>query len=163
MYMEEPQKKRWTSDKALENARKYCAYQERCHSEVRYKLLSHGIYGDFLEEIIAVLIEENYLNEERFAVQFAGGKHRIKGWGKQKIIQELKSRQVSEYSIRTAILSISHEEENERLSHTLEKKIRVSKSPDKASMKNELIKYAMSKGYQYNDIVRLLDSILDRP
>ena len=65
--------KKWNRDNAQVNIERYCAYQERCHSEVRNKLLSHGIYGDLLEELIGHLIENNYLNEERFALQYAGG------------------------------------------------------------------------------------------
>lgn len=66
----------------LERAKKYCAYQERCHSEVRSRLLEWKIYGDDLEEIIVALIEENFLNEERFAKAYVSGKFNMNHWGK---------------------------------------------------------------------------------
>ena len=65
-------------DQALQKIRHFCAYQERCHAEVREKLYGYGLYKTEVETILTQLIEENYLNEERFAEQFAGGKFRIK-------------------------------------------------------------------------------------
>src|ERR1700744_6284152 len=88
-----------TKEQALQKAQHYCAYQERCHSEVKEKLYSIGLRKNDVEELMATLVEENYLNEERFAVQFAGGRFRIKHWGKVKIKFELKKKQVSDYCI----------------------------------------------------------------
>ena len=90
--------------------RTYCAYQERCHSEVRTKLISLKIYGDDLEEVIADLIQENFLDEERFARAFSRGKFRIKKWGKYKITQELKRKRVSEYCIKKGLSEIDQDE-----------------------------------------------------
>ena len=81
---------RLTKEQGLEKIKPYCAYQERCHREVKEKLYSYGLRKAEVEEILSFLIEENYLNEERFAVQFAGGKFRIKQWGKKKIQYEFK-------------------------------------------------------------------------
>ena len=74
---------------ALARLQKYCAYQERSHHEVRMKLIEIGCYGLDLENVICDLIEENFLNEQRFASTFAGGKFRLKKWGRIKIKQEL--------------------------------------------------------------------------
>ena len=89
-----------TKLEALKKLQKYCAYQDRCHQEVRSKLLDLGIYGDDLENVMVELIEENFLNEERFARSYARGKFRIKKWGKVRILRELKQRQISAYCIR---------------------------------------------------------------
>jgi regulatory protein len=97
-------------EQALQKARHYCAYQERCHSEVKEKLYSFGLRKNDVEEAIARLIEENYLNEERFALQFAGGRFRTKQWGRVKIRYELKQKQVGEYCIKKALASISEDE-----------------------------------------------------
>ena len=75
---------------ALEKIKYYCAYQERSHNEVRSKLLELEIYGNELENYISVLIDENYLNEERYACAIARGKFYYKQWGRQKILQALK-------------------------------------------------------------------------
>lgn len=99
-----------TPNQALPKIKQYCAYQERCHSEVKDKLYSHGLHKNDVEEIISKLIEDNYLNEERFAIHFAGGKFRIKQWGKVKIKYELKQKQVSEYCIKKALNEIDEED-----------------------------------------------------
>src|SRR5687767_2477337 len=87
----------------LAKAQKYCAYQERCQQEVRSKLYGWGLWKEAVEGIIAELINENFINEERFAIAFAGGKFRIKKWGKTKIKLELKKRDISDYCIKQAL------------------------------------------------------------
>ena len=64
----------------LKKLLRYCAYQERCHKDVREKIMSYDVYGDDLDEIMLYLIEQNYLNEERFAITYASGKFRLKRW-----------------------------------------------------------------------------------
>jgi regulatory protein len=88
---------------------RYCSYQERCHSEVKHKLKELGVNGEIREELIVKLIDENYLNEERFARTFARGKNRIKAWGKHRITNELKQRGVSQTVINLAISEIEDE------------------------------------------------------
>jgi len=96
-------------EQALQKARHYCAYQERCHSEVKEKLYSLGLRKNEVEEGISRLIEENYLNEERFAIQFAGGRFRMKQWGRVRIRYALKQKQVGEYCIRKALAAIDEQ------------------------------------------------------
>jgi regulatory protein len=102
--------KQLSKEQALQKLRHYCSYQERCHAEVKEKLYSFGLFKQVVEECISQLIEENYLNEERFAIQFAGGKFRIKQWGRQKIKHELKLKRVGEYCIQKAIREIDQEQ-----------------------------------------------------
>jgi regulatory protein len=102
--------KKLTPQQAMPKLKQYCAYQERCHSEVKEKLNSYGVYGNDADKIISVLVEENYLNEERFAIQFAGGRFRMKQWGKIKIRYELKQKRVSEYCIKKALAAIDEDE-----------------------------------------------------
>ena len=102
--------KQLSKEQALQKLRHYCSYQERCHAEVKEKLYSFGLFKQVVEECISQLIEENYLNEERYAIQFAGGKFRIKHWGRQKIKHELKLKRVSEYCIRKAFQEIDQEQ-----------------------------------------------------
>ena len=92
-----------TPEQALVKIRHYCAFQERNHAEVKAKLSNMGIGWTAANEIIAKLIEDGFLNEERFAKAFAGGKFRMKGWGKKKIELELRKKGVSTYSIQKAI------------------------------------------------------------
>jgi regulatory protein len=90
----------------------YCAYQERCHNEVTEKLRSLQMTSHEIDTIIVYLIENDFLNEERFACSFARGKHRIKFWGKIRIVNELKFRHISKYNIDKALKEITPEEYN---------------------------------------------------
>jgi regulatory protein len=93
-------------DQAIQRIRHYCAYQERAQQEVRDKLYELGMTKDEVEEIMSDLIAENFLNEERFATQFAGGHFRIKGWGKVKIQHALQQKRVSSYNIKIGLKAI---------------------------------------------------------
>ena len=132
----------------LEKLRKYCAYQDRCHSEVRSKLLSIKVYGDKLEEIISILISEGFLNEERFARSYCRGKFRMKKWGRQKIRQKLIAKRVSEYCIKKGMEEIDEEEYLNSLNETLSKAIAKYASYPPIVQKDKAIKYTNSRGYE---------------
>ena len=142
-------KKYISYEKALSKLQAYCAYQERCHQEVRSKLLDLGIYGDDLDNIIADLIEDNFLNEQRYAIAFAGGKFRVKKWGKIRIIRELKRNKISEYCIKKAIKSELPEADYiQTLQEVLEKKARLLNESNPFKRKQKLAKHAMEKGFE---------------
>src|SRR5215467_3120575 len=105
-----PYRRTFTKEQALQKAKHYCAYQERSHFEAKEKLYSFGLHKQEVELVLSQLIEENYLNEERFAIRFASGKFRMKHWGRIKIKYELKQKQVSEYCIKAALKEIDEEE-----------------------------------------------------
>jgi regulatory protein len=149
-------KQYWSKEEAVLNIQKYCAFQERCHKEVRYKLIEHAIYGDLLEEIISDLISNNFLDEERFARTFARGKFRMKQWGRNKIKQELKIRDVSPYSIKAAMTEIDGDEYWSVLSHLLDKKERTTSFKNEFDKKKKLTDYALSKGYEYELIAEVI-------
>jgi len=146
--MEFTSKKFLTPQQAFEQLKQYCAYQERSHKEVRTKLLEVGLRGNDLEDIIAKLIEQGYLNEERFAVAFAGGKFRMKHWGKNKITQELKRKGVSDYNINKAIKEIPEEDNREALQQLLEKKAAALKDKNIFTRKKKLANFLIGKGYE---------------
>jgi regulatory protein len=98
--------KRIGKEQALQKLKHYCGYQERSHAEAREKLYGYGLFKPEVEEILSRLIEEDYLNEERFAMAFAGGKFRMKGWGRIKITEALKEKRVSDYCIKKAMKQI---------------------------------------------------------
>lgn len=143
-----PQKKYTSKADALTKLQAYCAYQERSHDEVRSKLLSLGIYGDDLEEIISDLIQENFLNEERYARSFARGKFRMKKWGRNRIRQELKMRRISAYCLRKAMTEIEEDEYLKTLKEVLEKKDSQLKEDDNYKRKNKLAVYGISRGFE---------------
>ena len=100
-------KEDYTLLEAKQKLEHYCAYQERCHDEVLQKLRSFRVDRTVIDEVIVHLIENNFLNEERFACSFTRGKHRIKHWGKIRIVNELKFRNISQYNITTCLLYTS--------------------------------------------------------
>lgn len=145
---------------AISKLERYCAYQERCHYEVRSKLLSLKVYGDDLEEVMAHLVSENFLNEERFARSFVRGKHRLKSWGPIKILNELKKRQISDYCIRKGMEEISDEEFYNTLLGLLNKRLGILPIELSTAIKhNKLFKHAQSKGYRSQQVSSALKSL----
>jgi regulatory protein len=146
-------KKQLTKEQALQKLKHYCAYQERCHSEVKEKLYNLGVWRKDHDEITATLIEENYLNEERFAIAFAGGKWRIKQWGRVKIKYELKQKQVSDYSIKKALKQIDEEEYVKTLSKLAKEKYAALKSEQYLVRKKKTMDYLVGRGFE-GELVR---------
>jgi regulatory protein len=141
-------KKYLTTEQAFQKLKHYCSYQERCHSEVKEKLYSLGVWKKDQDEIVAKLIEEGYLNEERFAIAFASGRFRIKHWGKVKIKYELKQKQVSEYSIKKALKQINETEYLKTLKKLAEEKYALLKSEQYLVRKKKTMDYLIGKGYE---------------
>ncbi len=134
---------------ALQKAKHYCAYQERCHSEVRDKLYSFKLHKNEVEQLLTQLIEEDYLNEERFAIVYAGGKFRIKNWGKEKIKYALKQKQVSDYCIRKALAAINSTDYNKTFNSLAGKKLATLKPEKNIFIKKKKMKdYLQQKGFE---------------
>lgn len=114
-------KKVYTINQAYTKAARYCAYQERTQQEVREKIYAYGLYSDEAEEVIARLIEDNFINEERFAQAFAGGKFRLKKWGRAKIEHALREKGISDYCVRKGLEQIDPEDYLHTLQELLEK------------------------------------------
>ena len=144
----------FTPEQSLPKIKQYCAYQERCHSEVRDKLYSFGLHKKEVEEIISTLISENYLNEERFAVHFAGGKFRMKQWGKVKIKQALKFKQVSEYCIRKALKEIDAKEYERVFQKLADQKLKTLKGEKNIFIKKRKLQdFLLQRGFE-SELVR---------
>ncbi|MBL0356745.1 MAG: RecX family transcriptional regulator [Chitinophagaceae bacterium] len=139
---------------ALPKLKQYCAYQERCHSEAKEKLAGYGVYGDDAAEIISKLIEEDYLNEERFATHFAGGRFRMKQWGRVKIRYELKQKQVSEYCIKKALKSIDEDDYETALQKLAEQKLKTLKGEKNIFIKKRKLQdFLLQRGFE-TDLIR---------
>lgn len=139
---------------------KFCAYQERAHSEVKQKLYSYNLFKDEVEEVMAWLITENYLNEERYATSFAGGRFRIKKWGKLKITQYLKQKDVSTYSIDKALDEI----DEVAYSNTLKDLISVKKGQTKAAniyeLRHKVARHLIAKGYEPEEVWKQIKDLI---
>lgn len=154
------ERKALSKEEALDLMQKYCAYQERCHAEVRTRLIEHKVYGDDLEDVISDLILDNYLNEERFATAYARGKFRMKGWGRTKIIRELKFRKISPYCIKKAMKEIDQDEYYQKLLDLLSKKLTTVTEKNIYKKRNKLTQFALQKGYEYEFIKMALQELL---
>ena len=143
------QQKNIGTERALQKIKHYCAYQERSHHEVKEKLFSFGLYKNEVEAMLSQLIEENYLNEERYAIAFAGGKFRIKQWGRIKITYELKKNHVSAYCIKAAIGSIDETEYKKTLRYVANTKLKTLAKEKSDILRNKkLYAYLVQKGFE---------------
>jgi regulatory protein len=160
--MEEKEKKKkiFTPHEALVKAESWCAYQERCQQEVRDKLYSWGLHHDDVENLIAELISKNFLNEERFAKAYAGGKFRIKKWGRVKIRLELKRRKVSEYCIKKGLAEINEDDYLKALRKAAEEKTKNTKEKHPVKKKYKVMNYLLSRGFE-NDLIHEVVGELD--
>ncbi|NND05129.1 MAG: RecX family transcriptional regulator [Saprospiraceae bacterium] len=151
-----------SSDEALIKLRHYCAYQERCHQEVRYKLIDLGIRGNDLEEIIATLVEEGYLDEERFARSFARGKLRNNGWGKYKILQALRQKKISEYNLNKAQEELNVDEYQRVLTSLLKKKIKSLQEDNPYVVRQKLYKFGSARGFESSLLNEVLNEVIEQ-
>lgn len=148
------------TEKAFQKIKYYCAYQERSHYEVKEKLYGFGLYKNEVEELLSRLIEENYLNEERFAIAFAGGKFRMKQWGKVKITYELKQKGVSPYNIRLALKAIEEEDYEKAFQKLAEEKLKTLRSEKNLFIKKRKVQqYLLQKGFEGNLISGFVNAI----
>ena len=141
-------KKTLTPQQAKEKIQRYCAYQERSHQEARNKLYEFGLYRDEVDEILSGLITENFLNEERFARAFAGGKFRMKKWGRIKITHALEARGVSANCIRIALKEIDDSDYQATLRKLVEEKIPSVAQDNIYVLRDRLSKYLIQKGFE---------------
>lgn len=145
-------------EETLQKLKRYCAYQERCHQEVRTKLLSMKIYGQLLEEIMSELINEDYLNEERFARSYTRGKYKLKKWGRNRIEQELKLRKISAYCRKKAFEEIDEKDYLNNLKAIIEKYKREREHQiSEDELNRKAFNHAMTKGYEYNLIKKIME------
>lgn len=148
-----------SKEQALQKLRHYCSYQERCHQEVKEKLYGFGLRKQDVEEVICLLIEQEYLNEERFAIQFAGGKFRIKQWGRIKIAQALKQKRVSGYCIARAMDQIDEEQYQQALRKLAARKWNTLKKESNETIRLQKTKaYLLQRGFEPGAIGRVLEN-----
>ena len=150
-------KKYLTKEQAIQKLKHYCAYQERCHNDVKEKLYQLGVWKKEHDEIIATLIEENYLNEERFAIAYAGGKFRINNWGRTKIKYALQQKQVSEYCIKKALKQIEEEDYLKVLNKLAKEKYASLKSDQYLVRKKKTMDYLIGRGFEINLVKMVME------
>lgn len=142
------EKEKLSITEAYQKACHFCAYQERTQQEAKEKLYNLGLSSAEVEELVAKLIVENYINEERFAKSFAGGKFRIKRWGRNKILQELKRRNLSPYCIKMGMAEIDDNDYMQVLESLAIEKSSSLKEPNPFIKKHKIASFLISKGFE---------------
>ncbi|MFD2530056.1 MULTISPECIES: regulatory protein RecX [Polaribacter] len=154
------QKKSFTVEEIKRKIEQYCVYQDRCHKEVEQKMRDYNLIPEARELILLSLMKDNFLNEERFAKSFARGKFRIKNWGKQRIVRELKFKDISAYNIKTALKEIDEEEYIETIYRITENRNAVISESDIYKRKNKLIGFLMRKGFENELIFKVVNEVV---
>ena len=140
--------KSFTVAEAQKKLEHYCAYQERCHKEVRQKLKDLNMIPEAMDIIIVHLLEHNFLNEERFAKIFVRGKFHIKKWGRFRLTQELKRKDISKININAALREISDDEYIGVFNDLAEKRANMILETNKLKKKKKLIDYLLYRGWE---------------
>ncbi len=140
--------KAYSLKEATKKLESYCAYQERCHKEVVGKLRKMHMIPEAIDHIVVHLVQENYLNEERFAQSFARGKFNIKKWGRNRITNELKLRQISKYNIKTALKEIDGNDYLNTLNGLAKKRLGAVQETNKLKRRRKLADYLLYRGWE---------------
>ncbi len=159
---EQSPKKNWSLEEARGKLETFCSYQERCAWELRRKLFEKGISGPAAEKILAELEASGFVDDERFARSYARGKFRIKKWGRVRIRQELKLREISASTIQKGLSEIDGEEYFTTLEREAEKKWEKTKETDAYKKRYLVTKYLMSKGFEQDLIQEALSSLISK-
>lgn len=154
------QQKSYTVEEATRLLEKYCAYQERCHKDIEQKLYDLSMIPEAKEQIILHLLQHNFLNEERFAKAFVRGKFNQNKWGKIKITNELKFKNISSYNIKIGLKEISEADYLKTLQQLAEKKNNLIKESNTFKRRSKLYTYLASKGFETNYINNCLNELL---
>ncbi len=141
-------KKKYSLPEALAKIYRYCAYQERSHQEVKNKLYEYGLHSSEVEETISRLISEGFLNEERFAKAFAGGKFRIMKWGKHKIERELQAQGLTKKCISIGLKEVDDSDYRKTLKALIRKKSELIHEENTFKKKDKVARYVIGKGYE---------------
>ncbi|MBG7629278.1 MAG: RecX family transcriptional regulator [Bacteroidetes bacterium] len=154
------QQKSYTVDQATRLLENYCVYQERCHKEVEQKLYDLKMIPQAKEKILLHLMEHNFLNEERYAKSFVRGKFSIKKWGKIKITNQLKFKNISAYNIKSALTEIDEVDYLKTLHQIAEKKLPLIKESNSFKKRNKLSTFLISKGFESNLVFETVKSYI---
>ncbi|WDT68116.1 regulatory protein RecX [Cloacibacterium sp. TD35] len=150
--------KSYTFEEIKQKLVNYCVYQDRCHAEVEQKMKEFLLIPEAKEELILFLIKENYLNEERFARSYTRGKFYIKKWGKNKIKQNLRVKGITDKLINISFQEINPKDYYDVIQNFIEKQMPTYKGMKEYQKKQKMIKFLISKGYEYDEILNQLPS-----
>lgn len=141
--------KTYTVEEATSRLESYCAYQERCHKEVHQKLREMRMIPEATDLIVLHLLKHNFLNESRFAQAYARGKFNHKKWGKQRIVRELKFRDISKYNIDLGLKEIDEEDYLQTFNELAEKRfLQLSSETNQQKKRKKFADYLFYRGWE---------------
>jgi len=149
----------FTINEIEQKLKRYCSYQDRCHNEVEKKLKEFDLIEEAKNKILFNLINENYLNESRFSENFVRGKFKIKNWGKIKIVQELKSRNISDINIKRGLMEIDEVDYKNKLENIFNKKLSSLGNQSVINKKKKIFSYLSYRGWETNLIYEKINKI----
>ncbi len=152
--------KAYSITEATRKLESYCAYQERCHKEVVQKLRDMRMIPDAIDQIVTLLIANNFLNEERFAKSFARGKFNIKKWGKNRIVNELKQRDISRFNIKTALEEIDEDAYLETLDALSKKRLSQISESNLQKRRKKLADYLLYRGWESHLVYQKIKELI---
>ena len=155
-------KKTYTVKEATKKLEYYCAYQERCHQEVRQKLIGMYMIPEAIDVIVVHLLEHNFLNEERFAKAYVSGKFKFKGWGKRRLKMELERREISLFNINEALAEVSNEEYITFFNSLAEKKIDSIKESSVYKKRKKFIDYFLYRGWESHIVYNKANELISQ-
>lgn len=148
--------KKHTVEEAREKIFRFCAYQERAHQEVRDKLFSLGLRSGEVDELLTELIVQGFLNEERFAKAFAGGRFRLKNWGRVKIAHELQARGLTQRCIESGLKEIDDDSYEKSIEKLIDKKLELVEEENPFVLRQKIAQYLIGKGYEAELVWRII-------
>lgn len=154
--------KTYTVAEAQNRMERYCAYQDRCHKEVEQKLAEMRMIPAAKEQIITHLIQNDFLNESRFAQSFARGKFKNKNWGKQRIIRELKMRNISAYNIKLGLKEISEADYLSKFHELAERRFEAITETNKQKKKKKLADYLLYRGWETHLVYEKVNELINQ-
>lgn len=149
-----------TKEEALSRAMHICSRQEKCLSDIRKKLHDWKLNEKYIPEVLNTLVEDKFIDEQRFAGFAVKDKFRLNQWGKIKIGYHLRQKQLAEQIIQEALASIDDREYEEMLRDLLARKKRSLKESDPYKLKAKLLRFAASRGFEQSMVYDHIDQLL---
>ncbi|EAQ99772.1 regulatory protein RecX [Maribacter sp. HTCC2170] len=150
----------YTLNEATKKLEHYCAYQDRCHKDVVTKLRGMRMIPEAIDHIVGHLIQENYLNEERFSKSFSRGKFKIKKWGRVRITNELKQRNITKYNIKIALKEIDDDLYIETFNQLAKKRLEAITETNIQKKKRKLADYLLYRGWESHMVYSKIQELI---
>lgn len=150
----------YTLDEAKRALERYCVYQERCHKEVRQKLFDMRMIPEAVDEVVVHLLQHDFLNEERFARAYVRGKFKHKHWGRARLVQELKQKQISKFNIESALKELDDLDYYGAFEALATQRCQQIKEPNTYKKRKKLADYLLYRGWEsalvYEKVIELI-------